>query len=87
MVDLPPEAKVQSLKFSGGNLNLLKSLVEGRMLRQTWRWALIVVGAVFLYLQGYRHLGGENGPVVMTALVIAAIGGGLILFERRGRWK
>jgi hypothetical protein len=57
------------------------------MLRHTWPWALIILGAVFLYLQGYRHLGGESGPVVATALVIAAIGGGLVLFERKGRWK
>jgi hypothetical protein len=58
----------------------------GQMLRQAWPWALIVLGGVFLYLQGYRH-GGGSGPVIATALVIVAIGGGLILLERKGRWK
>jgi hypothetical protein len=57
------------------------------MLRQAWPWALIVLGAVFLYLQGYRHVGGDSGPVIATALVITAIGAGLILLERKGRWK
>lgn len=57
------------------------------MLRQAWPWALIVLGGVFLYLEGYRHIGGGSGPVIATALVVAAIGGGLILFERKGRWK
>jgi hypothetical protein len=85
LVDLSPATKAQVLGRQSEFV--LKSLVEGRMLRQTWPWALIVIGAVFLYLQDYRHPGGESGPVVMTALVIAAIGGGLVLFERRGRWK
>jgi len=61
--------------------------VGEQMLRQAWPWALIVLGAVFLYLQGYRHVGGDSGPVIATALVITAIGAGLILLERKGRWK